>query len=74
MLPNEYGMQSASHYELSAQGFVQPSDYLLASGGFVAYKGRAQPAGTALSLGFDWAQFRSGVPRPLDVADDGTRA
>lgn len=60
VLPNAYGMGSKSHYELSAQGFVQPSDYLLATAGVIAYQGRAQPAGTALSLGFDWAQIDVG--------------
>jgi len=39
---------------------VQPSDYLLASAGVISYKGRTLPAGTALSLGFDWAQIDVG--------------
>ena len=59
-LPDAYGMESDSHYEFSAQGFVQPSDYLLASAGVISYKGRTQPTGTALSLGFDWAQIDVG--------------
>jgi len=60
VLPNAYGMESDSHYDFSAQAFVQPSDYLLATAGVIAYKGRTQPAGTALSLGFDWAQIDLG--------------
>ncbi|MGD0505256.1 MAG: capsule assembly Wzi family protein [Steroidobacteraceae bacterium] len=60
VLPNAYGMESDSHYEFSAQGFVQPSDYLLATGGVISYKGRTEPTGTALSLGFDWAQLDVG--------------
>ena len=60
VLPNAYGMDSDSHYEFSAQGFVQPSRYLLATAGVVSYEGRTQPAGTALSLGFDWAQIDLG--------------
>jgi hypothetical protein len=59
-LPDAYGMESDSHYEFSAQGFAQPSDYLLASAGVISYKGRTQPTGTALSLGFDWAQIDVG--------------
>src|ERR1700728_1224394 len=50
VLPNAYGMGWESHCEFSAQAFVQPSDYLLATAGAIAYKGRTQPAGTALSL------------------------
>jgi len=60
VLPDAYGMESDSHYEFSAQGFVQPSDYLLASAGVISYKGRTRPTGTALSLGFDWAQIDVG--------------
>ena len=60
VLPNAYGMESDSHYEFSAQGFVQPSDYLLATAGVISYKGRTAPAGTPLSLGFDWAQVDLG--------------
>jgi hypothetical protein len=60
IIPNEYGLPNDSRWELSAQGYVQPSDYLLASGGVVAYKGRADPNGTELSLGFNWAQLDVG--------------
>ena len=60
IMPNEYGLPSDSHWDFSAQGFVQPSDYLLASGGVVAYQGRANPTGTELTLGFDWAQIDAG--------------
>jgi hypothetical protein len=60
VLPDSYGMESDSHYEFSAQGFVQPSDYLLATAGVISYKGRTQATGTALSLGFDWAQIDVG--------------
>jgi len=58
--PNSYGMNTGSHYDFSAVGFVQPSDYLLATAGVIAYQGRTQPAGTGLSLGFDWAQIDVG--------------
>jgi hypothetical protein len=60
VLPDAYGMGSDSHDEISAQGFVQPSDYLLATAGLISYKGRTQPEGTALSVGFDWAQIDLG--------------
>jgi hypothetical protein len=60
VLPNEYGLSNDSHWDLSAQAFVQPSDYLLASGGVVAYKGRANPTGSEVTLGFSGAQFDVG--------------
>ncbi|MGB6309262.1 MAG: hypothetical protein WBF89_15860, partial [Steroidobacteraceae bacterium] len=46
IVPNEHGLPASSPWELSAQGFVQPSDYLLISGGAVAYKGRTVPTGS----------------------------
>src|SRR5580704_2363454 len=52
VVPNEYGLPTKSHWDLSAQGFVQPSDYLLAEAGVVAYSGRTQPVGSELGLGF----------------------
>ncbi|MGO9515334.1 MAG: capsule assembly Wzi family protein [Steroidobacteraceae bacterium] len=60
VVPNEYGLPSTSAWEASAQAYVQPSDYLLASGGVVAYSGRTNPTGTVLSLGFNWAQLDLG--------------
>ena len=60
IIPNQYGLPNDSRWELSAQGYVRPSDYLLASGGVVAYRGRSDPNGTELSLGFDWAQLDVG--------------
>jgi Capsule assembly protein Wzi len=59
-VPNEYGLPSSSHYEVSAQAYVQPSDYLLASAGVLAYQGRTQPLGSILSLGFSGAQLDLG--------------
>jgi hypothetical protein len=60
VIPNEYGLSNDSHWDLSAQGFVQPSDYLIASGGVVAYQGRTNPTGSELTLGFSGAQFDVG--------------
>jgi hypothetical protein len=47
-VPNEYGLPSDSHWDVSAQVFVRPSDYLLASAGVVTYQGRANPTGSEL--------------------------
>ena len=60
VVPNQHGMPVDSNYEVSAQGFVQPSDYWLVSGGVVAYNGRATPEGTILSFGFHGAQVDIG--------------
>jgi hypothetical protein len=58
--PNAHGMPVKSPWELSAQGYVQPNDYVLVSGGAIAYEGRTVPTGSMLSLGFNWAQLDIG--------------
>ena len=60
VMPNEYGMPVKSPWELSAQGYVQPNDYVLLSGGAVSYQGRTVPTGSMLSLGFNFAQLDIG--------------
>jgi hypothetical protein len=60
VVPNGHGMPVKSPWELSAQAYVQPNDYLLLSAGAVAYQGRTVPTGSVLSLGFNWAQLDIG--------------
>ena len=60
VVPNQHGLPRNSDWEVSAQGFVQPNDYILASAGAVAYSGRTVPTGSMLSLGFNWAQLDVG--------------
>src|SRR5258708_23569580 len=60
VVPNEHGLPEDSHWELSAQAFVQPNDHFLAQAGAIAYKGRTVPTGSMLSLGFNWAQIDVG--------------
>jgi hypothetical protein len=60
VVPNEHGLPVNSHWDLSAQAFVQPNDYFLASAGAIAYSGRTVPTGSMLSLGFNWAQVDIG--------------
>lgn len=60
VLPNQYGLSSNDDWELSAQGYVQPSDYLLVSAGAIAYSGRTQATGSMLSIGTSWAQLDAG--------------
>jgi len=60
VVPNQHGLPEDSHWELSAQGFVQPSDYFLASAGAISYAGRTVPTGSMLSMGFHWAQIDIG--------------
>jgi len=59
-LPNRHGMRSTSSFELSALGHWQPSDYLLVSGGLLAYDKETTPTGTMLSAGFEYAQLDVG--------------
>jgi hypothetical protein len=59
-VPNAYGMPVGSKYEISAQAYVQPSDYLLASAGVITYQGRTNPTGSILSFGFNYAQVDIG--------------
>ncbi|HEY2664033.1 MAG TPA: capsule assembly Wzi family protein, partial [Candidatus Binataceae bacterium] len=60
VIPNQHGLTNKSDWEISAQGFVQPSDYFLASAGVIAYSGRTVPTGSMLSFGFNWAQLDVG--------------
>jgi capsule assembly protein Wzi len=60
VVPNEHGLPASSRWELSAQGYVQPNDYLLVSAGAIAYNGRTVPTGSMLSLGSNWAQLDIG--------------
>ena len=60
VVPNSHGLPVKSSWEFSAQGYVQPNDYVLLSGGAVAHNGRSEPTGSMLSLGFNWAQLDIG--------------
>jgi hypothetical protein len=60
VLPNQHGLTTQSDWDIAAQGYVQPSDYLLASAGVVAYSGRTEATGSMLSAGFNWAQLDLG--------------
>ena len=60
VVPNAHGLPEDSHYDLSAQAFVQPNDYFLAQAGAITYAGRTVPTGTMLSMGFNWAQLDIG--------------
>ncbi|HYL03761.1 MAG TPA: capsule assembly Wzi family protein, partial [Steroidobacteraceae bacterium] len=60
VVPNAHGLATNDDWELSAQGYMQPSDYLLASVGGIAYAGRTEATGTMLSAGFNWAQLDVG--------------
>jgi hypothetical protein len=60
VVPDQHGLPANSPWELSLQAFVQPNDHLLLSGGAIAYKGRTDPTGSMLSVGFNWAQLDIG--------------
>lgn len=59
-LANRHGMRSDSAYELSAQVYWQPSDYMIVNGGMLAYEDEATATGTVLSFGFEYAQLDVG--------------
>ncbi len=59
-MPNAHGMDVGSPWQVTAGGYYQLSDYLLASAGGVAYQDHATPTGTMLSVGFDLAQLDIG--------------
>jgi hypothetical protein len=58
--PNGHGLPLHNDWEVSAQGFVQPNDWVLASAGVIAYSGRTVPTGSMLSFGFHGAQLDLG--------------
>jgi hypothetical protein len=60
VVPDQHGLPMKSDWEVSAQAYVQPSDYFLAGAGAISYSGRTQLTGTLLSLGFNWAQLDIG--------------
>jgi hypothetical protein len=59
-LPNRHGMGSQSGYEVGGTVYWQPGDYVLLSGGAVAYDGDTTPTGTVASIGRDFAQVDIG--------------
>ena len=60
VLPNQHGLSSNDQWQLSAQGYLQPSDYLLLSAGGLAYSGRSEATGSTVSVGASWAQLDAG--------------
>lgn len=59
-LPNMRGMLANSSWNASLGGHWQLNDHMILNVGGVAYEGDAEPAGTFLSVGFDWAQLDVG--------------
>lgn len=60
VLPNRYGMNNDSSFDLSAQAYWQPSDYLLVNGGANLYQGKTDFTGSMISVGFSYAQLDIG--------------
>jgi hypothetical protein len=59
-LPNRHGMDSSSAYELAGTIFWQAGDYVLVSGGVVAYEDDTTPTGTVISVGNEYVQVDAG--------------
>lgn len=60
VLPNEHGMPIDSPWEVRAQAYYQPSDYLLIAAGGIARDEETIPTDSMLSLGASWAQLDIG--------------
>jgi hypothetical protein len=60
ILPDRYGLHNRSVWVVSAQAYIQPSDYALLALGGVAYDGTQNPTGSMVSLGFSKAQLDIG--------------
>ena len=60
VIPDRYGLHNRSVWDVSAQAYIQPSDYLLVNLGVEAYDGRQNPTGSLVSLGFSKAQLDIG--------------
>jgi hypothetical protein len=60
ILPNQYGKQVDSTWQVSGEFYFQPSEYVLVNLGGIAYDGHATPTGSMLSLGIDYAQLDIG--------------
>ena len=59
-LPNRHGASNDSEWLASAQGYWQPSDYLVVSLGVAADADETVATGSMLSAGFDFAQLDIG--------------
>lgn len=59
-LPNRHGMASDSAYEVSAEGYWQPSAYFAVNAGVIAYAGASVPTGSVISVGTEYAQLDVG--------------
>jgi hypothetical protein len=60
VIPDRYGMQENSHWNVSGQGYAQLSDYVLVNAGVNAYEGRTDFTGSMISLGGSYMQLDLG--------------
>ena len=60
VIPNQYGKNEQSVWQVAGAGFIQPWDHLLVNVGGVAYDGRQKPTGSFLSVGFEGLQVDFG--------------
>jgi Capsule assembly protein Wzi len=59
-LPDRHGRSSESTWEVNAQGYWQPSDYLIVSVGAIAHDDDVVPTGSMVSFGNEYAQLDVG--------------
>jgi Capsule assembly protein Wzi len=59
-LPNRHAMSAEDTWAASVSAYFQPSDYALVQLGGIAYPDTADPTGSILSVGFEYAQLDVG--------------
>lgn len=59
-LPNRHALNTDDEWQVSARALWQPSDHFIVSLGGVIDPDDANPTGTLLSVGWDWAQLDVG--------------
>jgi len=59
-LPNSHGQSIDSKWDARFSGYYQPGNNFLINAGAVAYQGKVVPAGSIVSVGYDFAQLDFG--------------
>jgi len=59
-LPNRHGQSIDSKWDANFNAYYQPGDNLLINAAAIAYQGKVVPAGSIISVGFDFAQIDLG--------------
>ncbi len=73
VMPDRYGMDENSHWDVSGQAYAQLGDYVLVNGGVNTYEGRTDFTGSMISLGGNYLQLDFGFrPHWLSPVSDSS--